>query len=348
MKHSTTNSFTHTIAIAHVIQILQGAIKQGLDTTLLLQRSGITPALLQSPKARVTQAQYAKLIQTLRYVTKDELWGLCESPLPLGSFVHICQHIIHCTTLGQAIEAGIKTFRLLQPSLQPRFIIEENLARIHVPYPNQSNAAVDYAIRTFCFFTYGLMSWLVARPVPLVCFAYPKNYKQTHTEAGTLLRTQVRYQAAKASIEIEKKWLDLPIAQTLHSLDDFIRGLPSNLLIRYRNQSTTAERVRRILRKHHHYHSMPNLTEVSQHLGVSTPTLRRHLHQEGINFQAIKDAVRRDLAISYLQNSHLNLNDIALHLGFSEPSTFHRAFKSWTGVTPGFYRQHNTLLQTDN
>lgn len=345
MKQSSTNSFTHTVAIAHVIQILQGAIKLGYDTNLILKRSGITPALLQSAKARVTQEQYAKLIRTLRHVTKDELWGLCESPLPIGSFVHICRTTIHCATLGEAIQTGIKTFRLLQPSLRPRFIIEENLARIHVPYPQLSNEAVDYAIRTFCFFSYGLMSWLVARPVPLLCFAYPQNYKQTHTEAATLLRTQVRYQAAKASIEIEKEWLDLPVAQTLNSLDDFIQGLPSNLLIRYRNQSTTAERVRRILRKHQHYNSMPNLTEVSQRLGVSTPTLRRHLHQDGINFQAIKDAVRRDLAISYLQNPHLNLNDIALYLGFSEPSTFHRAFKSWTGVTPGFYRQKNTLSQ---
>jgi AraC-like DNA-binding protein len=29
-------------------------------------------------------------------------------------------------------------------------------------------------------------------------------------------------------------------------------------------------------------------------------------------------------------------------VGFSEASTFHRAFKGWTGLTPGAYRQaHN-------
>ena len=30
--------------------------------------------------------------------------------------------------------------------------------------------------------------------------------------------------------------------------------------------------------------------------------------------------------------------DIANHVGFSEASTFHRAFKQWTGVAPGEYR----------
>jgi AraC-like DNA-binding protein len=33
------------------------------------------------------------------------------------------------------------------------------------------------------------------------------------------------------------------------------------------------------------------------------------------------------------------LLDIANRLGFSEASTFHRAFKGWTGQAPGIYRQ---------
>jgi AraC-like DNA-binding protein len=32
------------------------------------------------------------------------------------------------------------------------------------------------------------------------------------------------------------------------------------------------------------------------------------------------------------------LLDIANQVGFSEASTFHRAFKGWTGVAPGEYR----------
>ncbi|HEX8886167.1 MAG TPA: helix-turn-helix transcriptional regulator, partial [Noviherbaspirillum sp.] len=64
----------------------------------------------------------------------------------------------------------------------------------------------------------------------------------------------------------------------------------------------------------------------------------RRLQDEGQGFQAIKDDLRRDIAIEYLARPDLTLIEIANLLGFSEPSTFHRAFKKWTGVAPGEYR----------
>ena len=73
-------------------------------------------------------------------------------------------------------------------------------------------------------------------------------------------------------------------------------------------------------------------------LAMTPQTLRRRLHDEGRGFQAIKDDLRRDVSIEYLARTDLPLLDIAEKVGFSETSTFHRAFKSWTGVAPGEYR----------
>ncbi|UUZ65798.1 helix-turn-helix domain-containing protein [Polaromonas sp. P1-6] len=49
--------------------------------------------------------------------------------------------------------------------------------------------------------------------------------------------------------------------------------------------------------------------------------------------------------MEYLARPELTLPDIANRLGFSEASTFHRAFKGWTGLSPGAYRQ--TRLSAD-
>ena len=77
---------------------------------------------------------------------------------------------------------------------------------------------------------------------------------------------------------------------------------------------------------------------MAEQLHVSPQTLRRHLREEDTSFQEIKDHLRRDLAIYHLGRDELTINALAEQLGFSEPSAFHRAFKKWTGLTPGAYR----------
>jgi AraC-like DNA-binding protein len=44
------------------------------------------------------------------------------------------------------------------------------------------------------------------------------------------------------------------------------------------------------------------------------------------------------VAFEQLRESRASISDIAEQLGFQEPSAFHRAFKKWTGESPGRYR----------
>ena len=53
-------------------------------------------------------------------------------------------------------------------------------------------------------------------------------------------------------------------------------------------------------------------------------------------------ALRQALALGYVRDPGLSLLDIAYLLGFSEQSAFQRAFKRWTGATPGDYRRQGT------
>jgi AraC-like DNA-binding protein len=81
------------------------------------------------------------------------------------------------------------------------------------------------------------------------------------------------------------------------------------------------------------------LSLVAQLLNRSEDTVRRHLKVEGSHFSEIKESVRRDRAVYHLQCLETPINQIAYMLGFSEPSSFNRAFKRWTGQTPGDYRR---------
>jgi AraC-like DNA-binding protein len=51
------------------------------------------------------------------------------------------------------------------------------------------------------------------------------------------------------------------------------------------------------------------------------------------------DVLRRDLAMRYLHERQIAIAEVAFLLGFSEASTFHRAFRRWSGTTPAAYRK---------
>lgn len=328
----------HTIAILQVIQILQGARARGLEVEPILRSAGIAPALLDSPLSRVTQAQYAALIRILSRVTRDELWGLCSQPLRLGSFVQVCRLLIHCRTLGEALRTGFRFYHLLLRDFVPRLVVEQSVASVRLVSRGERDPKLGYADRTFCFFTYGLASWLVARRIPVREVMYRRVDVGCSSDAGRLFQTSVHYDYPWVGFTFDARWLDLPVVQNSQSLQEFLQQAPTSLLVKYRDQTSLTERIRRLLRRHLS-EELPSLEFVGKSLAMTPQTLRRHLRDEGQGFQAIKDDLRRDVAIEYLGRPELTLLDIANRLGFSEASTFHRAFKGWTGLSPGVYRQ---------
>lgn len=81
-------------------------------------------------------------------------------------------------------------------------------------------------------------------------------------------------------------------------------------------------------------YSACSVSEVAHAIGISERTLQVRLQCEGTCFKEVKDSVRYDLALKYLQNSDLSLAEIADILGFSELSAFSRAFKRRHGASP--------------
>jgi AraC-like DNA-binding protein len=338
----STQGNHHTIAIPQVIQILQGARLRGVNTDTILRRSGIAPALLDSPLSRVTQGQYAALIRVLRRVTRDELWGLCGHPLKLGSFVHCCRLLVQCQTLGEALRCGFRFYHLMLEDFVPRLAVEQGVVSVRMASAGERDQSQAYAERSFCFFAYGLACWLVARRVPLMDVIYPDANSGYISDAGRLFQAPVRYGQKQIGFRFDARWLELPVVQNRESLQEFLQQAPASLLVKYRDLTRLTERIRRLLRRHL-AGELPSLEVVSQSLAMTPQTLRRRLLLEGQGYQTIKDDLRRDVAIEYLAQPQLTLPEIAIRLGFAEASTFHRAFKGWTGLPPGVYRQTRLL-----
>lgn len=83
---------------------------------------------------------------------------------------------------------------------------------------------------------------------------------------------------------------------------------------------------------------MMSFADIARALGHSERTLRRRLTEEGTSFNAVRNGLRRELAMEYLRNTSMTNDDIAASLGFSDASNFAAAFRKWTGQPPGAFR----------
>lgn len=78
---------------------------------------------------------------------------------------------------------------------------------------------------------------------------------------------------------------------------------------------------------------------VARALGMSARTLARRLAEASTHYNAVLEETRRVLALDLLEGRGLAIHEVAFLLGYTEPSTFHRAFRRWTGETPDAWRR---------
>jgi len=84
--------------------------------------------------------------------------------------------------------------------------------------------------------------------------------------------------------------------------------------------------------------------QVAAILETSTQTLRRKLASEGTSYQALKDVIREEMAVTLL-GAGKDIKVVSESVGFTDTSTFHRAFKKWTGNTPAEHQKKQALLE---
>lgn len=85
--------------------------------------------------------------------------------------------------------------------------------------------------------------------------------------------------------------------------------------------------------------------EVARALNIHHRTLRRRLKEEGTSFQDVKDGVRRDLTLYYLQQTDLDFRGISEKLGFAEQAVFSRRCQRWFGQSPTSMRSTRRLQE---
>ena len=324
-----------TIASHFVRAALRGAHRHGVDTAALLRQLGIQPALLDEPRARIDPAQFARLMQQLWQCLDDEYLGFGRVRSARGTFAMMCHAIIHCRSLDKALQRGALFYGLFEQAPAIRLEREGDWARLSVDDSTLWDPD-HFMLESLLVIWHRLGSWLIGQRIRLEEATFTHAEPAHAAEYDLLVPCPRRFGAGRSSLLFHARYLDMPLLQDERTLKQFLQHSPADLLARPDGGDSLTSRIRRQLGRD--CNTWPDLDTVARHLHMSPQTLRRHLREEGSSFQELKDHLRRDLAIYHLGRDDLAIQDIAEQLGFSEPSAFHRAFKKWTGLTPGAYR----------
>ena len=324
-----------TIASHFVRAALRGAQRHNAACEAILRGAGIQPAILDEPRARVAPEQFAKLMQLLWETMDDEYLGFGRQRSKRGTFAMMGHAIIHCRSLEKALSRGALFYGLFPEAPGITLQREGDWARLSV----DDSALWDpdhFLVESLLVIWHRLGSWLIGQRIRLEEATFTYTEPAHSGEYELRFPCTRRFSAGSTSLLFHARYLSMPLLQDERTLKQFLQHSPADLLARPDGGDSLSSQIRRLLGRD--CRTWPDLERVAQHLHISPQTLRRHLREEGCSFQELKDHLRRDLAIYHLGRDELGIQDIAEQLGFSEPSAFHRAFKKWTGLTPGVYR----------
>jgi AraC-like DNA-binding protein len=326
-----------TIAICFVASALQSVRGRDLNADELLANVGLSSSLLQVPQARVSAKHYGALWRAIAAALDDEFFGQDSRRMKVGSFAMLCHSILSCKTLGSALDRSLRFYALILDDISGSAERDAKEARI-VLHDAAGESPRIFAHELLLMLLYGVSCWLVGRRIPILRTEFSYAEPAHSAEYRLMYSADLRFNRPNTLLAFEAGYLDLPVVQNERSAQEFLRTAPESILLKYKNGSSLTARVRRRLRQFLPG-TVPDFDELAQEMNMTPATMRRRLHEEGESYQSIKDQLRRDLAISYLSHSSRSVMDIAVELGFSERSAFHRAFRKWTGASPGEFRR---------
>ncbi|MCW5893006.1 MAG: AraC family transcriptional regulator [bacterium] len=312
--------------------ILRALAARGLDAGALAARAGIDPAAL-GPDARVPRTALNRLWAVAVETTGNPALGLEMPRYTAQTTFHALGYaVLASVTLREAFERIVRHRRLVGDVLELSLVDAGDRYRFHIDVSRQPDIpfqAVD-AVAALCV----RQARALRAPAPCdplrVAFARPAP--RDRAPYDRVFRAPIEFDQPANVVEWTRADLDDPLptgnAELARGNDEVLVRFLTRL-----ERSRVATRVQQALLDALPG-GAPSKATIARTLGMSTRNLQRHLAAEGTSFSALLADARVSVARTYVEAGRLSVTEIAFVLGFADTSTFSRAFKRWTGMSP--------------
>ncbi|SDR98523.1 AraC-type DNA-binding protein [Halopseudomonas xinjiangensis] len=309
-----------------------------------LQDSSVAQNLIHAAREQtgfVEQGSCSLIWAEAARLADDPLFGLrahrlfCPTPLNAIGLTTLASR-----DLGSALTNLVRFFPIVSTQVKLELRTLDDLVHLHLlpqgePHPQHMEAVMGYLGRLF--------QQLDQDNRELVLCAQLARPAVDMAECSRLLAARQLVAGDGYSFSLARDMLALPLATAdtfllprfLDSMEELLANLPSTDL------------VEQVKRRIHLLLGTGEITvdRVATPLNISPRHLRRKLNQEGTSYEQLVDEVRRESAVRLISEGQLSLTSIAYELGFLDPSSFTRAFRRWTDMSPTAFRRQ-TLKTT--
>ncbi|MCB1386338.1 MAG: AraC family transcriptional regulator ligand-binding domain-containing protein [Nitratireductor sp.] len=321
--------------------MLAGAAAAGASDQDIWKKSGLHDQEDRALRRGLDVPGYVHLSRAVTTTINDEFMGLANRPQPIGVFALVAAHASHARTVGDAGTRIAHFFDLMDNSFRFSFVEKSQEGQFRIGRIPGHRIHNELLPETILLTVHRLIAWLGGQyeAISQVWFDYSRPGHAGVYEQF-FLGAMATFDRDSCGFSISGKTLGRPILRTEAQAMTWARRTPLDALMPVQVNSPLAMDISSVIENHLERHaSLPSLRETAASLHLADYTLRRRLKREGGDYLRLRSQIRRDLAIRLLNSTLDPIEEIARRVGYSEASAFVRAFKMWTGLSPGVYRR---------
>ncbi len=309
----------------------------------VLAAAGLPAGVLADSAGRLPHDAVSAIWLAAQRLTGDSHLGLHvgEQVRP-GSFDALGHLLMSCDSLREAAVQADRFAPLVGGG--GRFVARpegDDLRLLYLPFDpdwpcrRQRVEAVLAATLTFT-------RWLCGRAVAPLQVRFHHAAPDSLAEHRRIFAAPLVFDADDDSLLLAAEVLALPVRQASPGLKSMLADYAHHTLARLDAGAPGDAFLLRLadcLRGLLAAGATANVDSAAASLGLAPRTLQRRLAERQTSFQAEIAALRCAMAKDLLRDPQRSMAAIAARLGFADVANFHRAFKSWTGVTPAQWRR---------
>jgi AraC-like DNA-binding protein len=328
-----------TASAGLVCGLLDFAVSKGADRCALAVRAGVDLAALEDPDGRVPFGWYASLLREAQAMCGDPALALHYGEAVDMSEVSIVGLIMNASETMADAFAQMQRFGQLALEVEgagPRFDVAQRDGQLWIVDARANpNDFPELTEVTFARLVCGPRRFLpqphvlevhVTHPAPAYRAEYDRIFQCPIKFGSDWNAMRMHPQAATWRVALQPRYV---FGVLTERADALLRSLDDT--------KTTRGRVEGLILPILHRGDV-SADSVASILGFSRQTLFRRLREEGVTFEDVLDDLRHRMALHYLQGKKASVNEVAYLVGFSDRASFSRAFKRWTGRSPGEMR----------